>query len=219
VTTNTDTYRDVAFAGSEYIDPREGTQVDPTIRERLTDNRMDARRSIAAMAREHYALLAEADQTYRAWGAAGDSVGDFVAAWIAWDESGNDGPPPRHHDVMSRLVEQRTTDPTISRYVTPDGVPRTRFAPIGREGIRQTGPGGVIAILAGDHGRYAPVNRREQRFSDAVHRKATRLWDGTLKTQAKADAEARRLADDIDRGLDKVADHPDPYNSPRPTTY
>jgi hypothetical protein len=189
----------------------------------LTEDRLRGRTEIVALARETYAVLVENGATYRAFGACRDTEGDFVAAWVSWHEAGNEGPPWPHSDAIRQIhadrVAERTTKARaarVSRYYTPDGVPRTRHAPMGKGGQRVSGfrPTGAIQ----DKGRFAPVNRREVR------------WDGKAKSLSplpddrapvyyseegarKADA---RCAEGIARYLDGRASRVPPY-TPTPS--
>lgn len=194
-----------AFGGSEYIDPREGIQTAGDVAERLAADRIEDRRSTVETAREHYRTLAATGKTYRAYGAARNVEGDFVAAWIDWASHGNDGPPPPHHEIVARLADQRENGTpaqrkAVTRYFTPDGTPRLRPAPIGRSGVRAS----HSWTAWGDHSHYADAKRPSYSGGDARHRKARTLWDGTIKTDAQVDRQRARLADEIDRGLHKA---------------
>lgn len=218
-TTDTEIVHDgPAFGGSEYIDPRMGIAPNREIVESLTTDRLEGRRALAEAARTHYRTLVETRETYRAYGAARDHEGDYIAAWIAWAEHGNDGPPPPHQQVVERLADQRENGTpaqrrAVTRYFTPDGTPRLRPAPIGRDGIR----GGTAFTHYGDHSYFAPSGRPTYSGGDRVHRYAKRLWDGTLKTDEQARRQRVSLADDIARGHDRVMPSSRGYSCGGPT--
>ena len=166
--------------------------------------------AIVATARETYAVLSEQGMTYRAFGAARDCEGDYIAAFVSWVEDGHAGPPLSHSETLAiihteRMAEVRNPPRSHkarrSHYFTPDGVPRMRPAPIGKGGQRVSGfrPTGAIQ----DKGRFAPVNRRDVRWADSA-KSMTPLPDGDRRapvyySEEGARKATRRMVDEIAR--------------------